>query len=45
MAKILIVDDDPTMVSVLSEVLREHRHEIIPANNAERFRDCQRAGS
>jgi DNA-binding NtrC family response regulator len=36
MAKILIVDDDPTMVSVLSEVLREHRHEIIPANNAER---------
>jgi DNA-binding NtrC family response regulator len=36
MAKILIVDDDPTMVSVLSEVLREHRHEIIPAANSER---------
>ena len=36
MAKILIVDDDPTMVSVLSEVLREHRHEIIPASNSER---------
>ena len=27
MAKIIIVDDDPAMVSVLSEVLREHRHE------------------
>lgn len=36
MAKIVIVDDDPTMVSVLSEVLREHRHEIIPAHNADR---------
>jgi len=39
MAKIIIVDDDPTMVSVLSEVLREHGHEIIPANNSERAFD------
>jgi DNA-binding NtrC family response regulator len=36
MAKIIIVDDDPAMVSVLSEVLREHRHEVLPANGAER---------
>ena len=36
MAKIVIVDDDPTMVSVLSEVLREHQHEIIPASNSDR---------
>ncbi len=35
MAKIVIVDDDPTMVSVLSEVLREHRHEIIPASSSD----------
>jgi len=36
MAKIIIVDDDPAMVSVLSEILREHRHEVIPANSPER---------
>ena len=36
MAKIMIVDDDPAMVSVLSEVLREHRHEIIPSNSSDR---------
>ena len=36
MAKIIIVDDDPAMVSVLSEVLREHRHEVIPASSPER---------
>ncbi|HTS19411.1 MAG TPA: sigma-54 dependent transcriptional regulator [Verrucomicrobiae bacterium] len=36
MAKIIIVDDDPAMVAVLSEVLREHRHEVIPASTPER---------
>src|SRR5277367_3205041 len=36
MAKIIIVDDDPAMVSVLSEVLREHRHEVVPASSPER---------
>ncbi len=36
MAKIIIVDDDPAMVAVLSEVLREHRHEVIPASSPER---------
>ncbi|MGA2605204.1 MAG: sigma-54 dependent transcriptional regulator [Verrucomicrobiia bacterium] len=36
MAKIIIVDDDPAMVAVLSEVLREHRHEVIPAGSPER---------
>ena len=35
MAKIIIVDDDPAMVAVLSEVLREHRHEVIPAGSPE----------
>src|SRR5579871_6106012 len=39
MAKIIIVDDDPAMVSVLSEVLREHRHEVIPANGPDRAFD------
>jgi DNA-binding NtrC family response regulator len=39
MAKIVIVDDDPTMVSVLSEILREHHHEIVPANGSERAFD------
>src|SRR5580704_1379033 len=36
MAKIIIVDDDPAMVSVLSEVLREHRHEVVPASSPEK---------
>ena len=36
MAKIIIVDDDPAMVSVLSEVLREHHHEVIPASGPEK---------
>ena len=36
MAKILVVDDDPAMVSVLSEVLREHRHEVVPASGSEK---------
>jgi DNA-binding NtrC family response regulator len=36
MAKILIADDDPSMVVVLSEVLKSNRHEVIPANSAER---------
>ncbi|HVM60730.1 MAG TPA: sigma-54 dependent transcriptional regulator [Verrucomicrobiae bacterium] len=36
MAKIIIVDDDPAMVAVLSEVLREHRHEVVPASSPER---------
>ncbi len=36
MAKIIIVDDDPAMVSVLSEVLREHHHEVLPASSPER---------
>src|SRR6267154_649367 len=36
MAKIIIVDDDPAMVSVLSEVLREHRHDVLPASSPER---------
>ncbi len=36
MAKIIIVDDDPAMVAVLSEVLREHRHDVIPASSPER---------
>ena len=36
MAKILIADDEPAIVSVLSEVLRELRHEVFPANSAER---------
>lgn len=35
MAKIIVAEDDPNMVSVLSEVLRDQRHEILCANTAE----------
>ena len=45
MAKIIIVDDDPAMVSVLSEVLREHRHEVIPASSPERALQLVKEGA
>src|SRR5436309_10454643 len=36
MYKILVAEDDPNMVSVLSEVLRDANRHVISANNAER---------
>ncbi|MEI6085824.1 MAG: sigma-54 dependent transcriptional regulator, partial [Verrucomicrobiota bacterium] len=36
MLKILVVEDDPNMVSVLSEVLRDERRQVITASSAER---------
>ena len=36
MYKILVAEDDPNMVSVLSEVLRDANGHVISANNAER---------
>ena len=39
MAKILIAEDDPSMVAVLVEVLKELNHEVITANSAERALD------
>ena len=36
MAKILVADDDPAMVAVLSEILTENGHQVIPANSAAR---------
>jgi DNA-binding NtrC family response regulator len=36
MAKILIADDDPSMVSVLSELLKELKHEVVTAGSAAR---------
>jgi two-component system response regulator AtoC len=36
MPKIVIADDDPAMVAVLSEVLRERGHDVLPAHNADR---------
>ena len=39
MARILVVDDEPSMVSVLYEVLKDQRHEVITANSAERALD------
>jgi len=36
MAKILVVDDDPAMVAVLSEILTGNDHQVITAGNAER---------
>ncbi|MBM3859789.1 MAG: sigma-54-dependent Fis family transcriptional regulator [Verrucomicrobia bacterium] len=39
MAKILIAEDDPSMLAVLVEALKELNHEIITANNADRAFD------
>jgi len=36
MARILVVDDDPAMVAVISEVLKDHRYEVIPAHSTQR---------
>src|SRR6266446_3765514 len=36
MYKILVAEDDPNMVSVLSEVLRDATRQVISANTAER---------
>ncbi len=36
MPKILVADDDPSMVAVLSDILKEHHHEVIPADSADR---------
>ena len=36
MQKILIAEDDPNMISVLSEILRNENRQIICANSAER---------
>ncbi len=36
MAKIIVADDDVAMVSVLSEVLKENHHQVLPAGTAER---------
>ena len=36
MAKILVTDDDPAMVAVLSEMLTEIGHQVIPAGSADR---------
>jgi DNA-binding NtrC family response regulator len=36
MAKIIIADDDPSMVSVLVEVLKGARHEVYPSANAQK---------
>ncbi len=42
MAKILIAEDDPSMVSVLVETLKELKHDVIAANRAERALDLVR---
>ena len=39
MAKVLITEDDPNMISVLTEVLRAQNHEIITANEPDRALD------
>jgi two-component system response regulator AtoC len=36
MPKILIVDDEPAMVMVLSEALKQQRHEVVTANSADK---------
>jgi DNA-binding NtrC family response regulator len=36
MAKILVVDDEPSMVSVLYEVLKNEQHDVVTANGADR---------
>ena len=39
MLKILVAEDDPNMVSVLTELLRDERRQVISANTAERAFD------
>ncbi len=39
MLKILVAEDDPNMASVLSELLRDERRQVISANSAERAFD------
>ncbi len=36
MAKIIVADDDVAMVSVLSEVLKDNHHQVMPASTMER---------
>ena len=36
MPKILVVDDDPNMVSLFSEHLKLQHYEVVPADSAER---------
>jgi len=36
MAKILVVDDEPSMVSVLYEVLKSEQHDVVTASGADR---------
>src|SRR6185436_14882138 len=42
MLKILVAEDDPNMVSVLSEVLRDERRQVITASSAERAMEIVR---
>jgi len=44
MAKILVAEDDPNMVSVLTDVLKEQDHEVISAKNADRAFDLVQEG-
>jgi two-component system response regulator AtoC len=39
MLKILVAEDDPNMVSVLSELLRDERRQVVTVNDAERALD------
>ena len=45
MLKILVVEDDPNMVSVLSEVLRDERRQVVTANSPERALELVRQES
>jgi DNA-binding NtrC family response regulator len=43
MAKILIADDDPTMLMVLTETFKDQQHEVLTANSSERAWELVRA--
>lgn len=45
MARILIADDDPHIVRVMSIWLTRHGHEVVPVHNGQEALDCVRAGS
>jgi DNA-binding NtrC family response regulator len=45
MAKIMVVDDDPAMVAVLSEMLTENGHQVVPAGDADRGFELVKAQS
>jgi len=43
MARVLIVDDEPSILSVLSTILRAEKYEVVPESNGEKVMDLLRS--